>query len=189
MIVRRVASLMAAAVAVGVGLVGVHSASASASVAAAPRTLYYDASGAAEFKTNVTQAAAVWNGSVHSVQLKAGSPASITIVAFDGWPYAEPRGLGKGTVHLGREAVNEGFDRTRITAHELGHILGLPDNRTGRCTDLMSGHSAPTSCTNAHPSAKEAAQVERNFGGGFAAAALPHAFTDCFREVAGAVTA
>jgi snapalysin len=180
---NRVVSVVAAAVAVGIGLVGVQTGTAGAAVA--PRTLYYDASQAAEFKANVTQAVAVWNSSVKSVQLKAGSPASITIVAFDGWPYAEPRGLGKGSVHLGREAVNEGFDKTRITAHELGHILGLPDNRTGLCSDLMSGHSAPTSCTNAHPSAREAAQVERNFRGRFNAATLPARFTDCFQTLAG----
>ena len=183
MVLRRMLSLAAVLAATGAGLVGVHTVGAGA--AAAPRTLYYNASGAPQWQAQVTQAAAIWNSSVHNVQLKAGSPASITIVQFSGWPYAEPAGLGRGRVHLGQQAVNEGFDKTRITAHELGHILGLPDNRTGLCSDLMSGHSAPTSCKNAHPSRAKAAQVERNFrGGAIAPAALPAAFVDCFTELA-----
>jgi snapalysin len=64
---------------------------------------------------------------------------------------------------MGREAVDEGYYEPRIAAHEFGHILGLPDNRTGRCSDLMSGSSAPTSCTNAYPSATEAATVDSRF--------------------------
>jgi snapalysin len=74
---------------------------------------------------------------------------------------------------MGRQAVSDGFDPTRIVAHELGHILGLPDRRTGLCSDLMSGHSAPTSCRNAKPSPKEIAEVERNFGNGVATTKLP----------------
>ena len=70
-----------------------------------------------------------------------------------------------GTVYLGEQAVSEGYDRTRITAHELGHILGLPDNYNGDCSILMSGHSAGTSCTNAKPGASEAAQVDQIFAG------------------------
>jgi snapalysin len=184
MSVRKVVGLSIMAAALAGGLVGVQTVPASA--AAAPRTLYYNAGGAPAWRTQVTQAVTIWNSSVHNVQLKAGSPATITIVEFSGWPYAEPTGLGRGTVHLGQEAVDEGFDKTRIAAHELGHILGLPDDRTGRCSDLMSGHSAPTSCINAHPSPAEAAQVDRNFGSRFATATLPAKFVDCFTEPVGA---
>jgi snapalysin len=181
MSVRKAVRLPIVAVALAAGLVGAQTVTAgAASAAAAPRTLYYNAGSAPAWRTQVTEAVAIWNGSVHNVQLKAGSPATITIVQFSGWPYAEPNGLGRGKVHLGQEAVDEGFDKTRIAAHELGHILGLPDNRTGRCSDLMSGHSAPTSCTNAHPSPAEAAQVDRNFGSRFATATLPAKFVDCF---------
>jgi snapalysin len=66
---------------------------------------------------------------------------------------------------MGRQAVTEGHDKVRIAAHELGHILGLPDRRTGLCTDLMSGASAGTSCKNPNPNAAEKAEVVRNFGG------------------------
>jgi snapalysin len=64
---------------------------------------------------------------------------------------------------MGRQAVNEGHDTVRISAHEFGHLLGLPDRRTGLCTDLMSGASAGTSCKNPNPNAKEKAEVEANF--------------------------
>ena len=66
---------------------------------------------------------------------------------------------------MGRQAVVEGHNPTRIAAHEIGHILGLPDRRTGLCQDLMSGASAGTSCTNAYPNPRERAAVEANFAG------------------------
>jgi snapalysin len=184
MSMRKAVRLAIVAAALAAGLVGAQTVTASA--AAAPRTLYYNAGGAPAWRTEVTQAVAIWNSSEKNVRLKAGSPATITIVQFSGWPYAEPNGLGRGTVHLGQEAVDEGFDKTRITAHEIGHILGLPDNRTGKCSDLMSGHSAPTSCTNAHPSPAEAARVDRNFGSRVATTAVPATFVDCFTVPAGA---
>lgn len=138
---------------------------ASAETKAAVRILRYDASRAAEFRSVVDQAAQVWNTSVSNVHLQAGSPADFIVLADNGWPRAQPTSLGRGTVWMGRQAVNEGHNPLRIAAHEIGHILGLPDRRTGLCTDLMSGASAGTSCTNPRPSRAEAAQVTRNFGG------------------------
>ncbi|MET8357273.1 snapalysin family zinc-dependent metalloprotease [Micromonospora sp. NPDC005171] len=139
--------------------------------AAAVRTVYYDASRTGEFRTNFDQAAQIWNSRVSTVRLLAGTPASITIYVDDGWPRAQPTGLGSGRIWMGRTAVNQGYDRNRIAAHELGHILGLPDRRTGLCTDLMSGSSAPVSCRNANPSAAEASRVNSLFAGTLAAPA------------------
>jgi snapalysin len=64
---------------------------------------------------------------------------------------------------MGREAVNDGYYTPRIAAHEFGHILGLPDRRTGLCTDLMSGSSAPVSCRNPNPNTTEATTVNNLF--------------------------
>ncbi|WP_020669968.1 snapalysin family zinc-dependent metalloprotease [Amycolatopsis nigrescens] len=137
------------------------------------RTVYYNSNGAAEFKDAVDAGAKVWNDTVKNVKLVKGSPSTVTIVADNGWPRAQPRGLGAGTIWMGRQAVNEGHDTIRIAAHELGHIFGLPDRRTGLCEDLMSGASAGTSCKNPKPNAAEAAEVERNFANGFSTQVTP----------------
>jgi snapalysin len=131
--------------------------------AAAVRTLRYNASGAAEFRAAVDRGAQIWNQRVTSVRLQPGSPADFTVVADNGWPRAQVTSLGRGRIWMGRQAVAEGHDPTRIAAHEIGHILGLPDRRTGLCTDLMSGASAGPDCDNAQPSAREAARVQANF--------------------------
>jgi snapalysin len=143
---------------------------------AATRTLYYDASQAQEFVSVVNQAASLWNTKVTSVRLvpvSAGHATNIRVYADNGWPRTYTTSLGNGRWYMGREAVNDGYYVLRIATHEFGHILGLPDNRTGLCTDLMSGSSAPVSCTNANPSAAEASRVQRSFGGTQVAAAPP----------------
>lgn len=144
---------------------------AAAEITPQVRTVFYDASGAGEFRTTMNNAAAVWNSKVTNVRLVAGSPATVRILVDDGWPRASVTGLGRGTIVMGRQAVNQGYFPLRIATHEFGHILGLPDRRTGLCSDLMSGSSAPVSCTNANPSSAEAAQVQQNFAGTALAAA------------------
>ncbi|MFI7700443.1 snapalysin family zinc-dependent metalloprotease [Nonomuraea sp. NPDC049480] len=139
---------------------------APAQAASLVTVLRYDASRAAEFQSTVNQAAQIWNSSVSNVRLVQGSPAHFVVVADNGWPRALPTSLGRGTIWMGRQATSQGYDRLRIATHEIGHILGLPDRRTGRCSDLMSGSSAPVSCTNANPNAAERAEVDRNFAGG-----------------------
>ncbi len=138
---------------------------ATGAPAAAARTVYYDASRAGEFRTNFDQAAQIWNGSVTNVRLVPRTPGNITIYVDSGWPRAQTTSLGNGRIWMGWTAVNQGYDRTRIAAHEIGHILGLPDRRTGLCSDLMSGSSAPVSCRNAYPSATEASRVNSLFAG------------------------
>ncbi|WP_436530207.1 snapalysin family zinc-dependent metalloprotease [Actinoplanes sp. HUAS TT8] len=134
---------------------------------AAVRVLYYDASQAQEFVAVVNQGAQIWNSKVTNVRLEpvpAGKTPNIRVYADNGWPRTYTSTLGNGYWYMGREAVNDGYYKPRIAAHEFGHILGLPDRRTGLCSDLMSGSSAPVSCTNANPSSTEASTVNRLFG-------------------------
>jgi snapalysin len=146
-------------------LVGLQVATA-APATAAPRVLYYDASQAQEFKAVVDQGAQIWNNRVANVRLlpvPAGRTPNIRVYADNGWPRAQTTSLGNGRWYMGRRAVNQGYHQPRIAAHEFGHLLGLPDRRTGLCADLMSGSSAPVSCTNANPNAREASAVDANF--------------------------
>lgn len=140
--------------------------SAVASTPAAARLLTYDASGSAEFRSAVDQGAAIWNNSVANVELRpaaSGQQANIRILADNGWPRTLRTSLGRGTIYIGREAVDEGYNTVRISSHELGHILGLPDRKPGPCSSLMSGSTAGTACTNPNPNAAEKAEVEDNF--------------------------
>ncbi len=152
---------------------------AAAPSAAAARVVYYDVSAAGEFAGDFRTGAANWNASVRNVQLQpvpAGRRANVTISVDNGWPRAYVTSLGNGRIVMGRQAVQQGYYRPRITTHEFGHILGLPDRRTGRCSDLMSGSSAPVSCRNDRPNAAEARQVDSLFAGS-AATPAPAAST------------
>ncbi|MER7790496.1 snapalysin family zinc-dependent metalloprotease [Streptomyces sp. NPDC097640] len=140
----------------------------------AARVLTYDASQAAEFKDAVTKGAAIWNDSVANVDLKpvaSGQRANIRIIADNGWPRTATSSLGSGTIYFGRQAVDEGYNTVRISSHEFGHILGLPDMKPGPCSSLMSGSTAGIPCTNPNPNAAEKAEVEDNFAGALTGAA------------------
>lgn len=166
---RSSTRMLAGAALLALPLLGLPALSASAAPAApqAVTTVYYDNEAGSAWSSAVTQAVANWNAAEQNVQFAAGdsSDSTVTINASSGWPETEPDSPGAGTVYLGEEAVSEGYDRTRITAHELGHILGLPDNYDGDCSILMSGHSAGTACTNAKPGPSEASQVDQIFAG------------------------
>jgi snapalysin len=162
------AAMSAAALVAGPSPASATPAAAAAVENAAVRILYYDASRAAEFVGAVNSGAAQWNARVTNMQLRpvpAGGRANITVYADNGWPRAITTSLGNGRFYMGRIAVQDGHDPTRIAAHEFGHLLGLPDRRTGRCTDLMSGSSAGTSCKIPYPNANEAREVNNLFAG------------------------
>jgi snapalysin len=161
MLLRRLsAALLTLAVLAGVQVTD------AAPASAAPRVLYYDASQAQEFVAVVNQGAQIWNSRATNVRLMpvpAGRTPNIRVYADNGWPRTYATSLGNGRWYMGREAVQDGYYPPRIAAHEFGHILGLPDRRTGLCSDLMSGSSAPVSCTNPNPNTQETAQVDANF--------------------------
>lgn len=159
MFLRKTVAVLAGAAALSLGVVG---------TAQAARTITYDSTGAAQYESYITEAVKVWNGDVKNVQIKkaaAGTRANFTIVSDPGWPRAQPTTLGNGKIWIGKEAVDQGYSKVRIIAHEMGHILGLPDIKPGPCSSLMSGSTGGVDCPNVHPNAAEKARVERLFAG------------------------
>ncbi|PAZ14033.1 hypothetical protein CLM62_21465 [Streptomyces sp. SA15] len=49
-----------------------------------------------------------------------------------------PSGHGDGYIFLDC-AQNEEYDSTRVTAHEIGHVLGLLHPKSASCSKVMSG--------------------------------------------------
>ncbi|MEW2530403.1 snapalysin family zinc-dependent metalloprotease [Streptomyces sp. NPDC047071] len=149
--------------------------SARTSKASAVVTLRYDDTRAAGWEAAITAGVASWNANVGNVKLVKAAPgtrAEIQLVATSGWPQATlgpVRPGGRGVVQLGQEAVTQGYDKTRIAAHEIGHNLGLPDTKPGPCSQLMSGSTGGVSCKNAVPDAAERARVEAAYRSGAAA--------------------
>ncbi|MFI9269013.1 snapalysin family zinc-dependent metalloprotease [Streptomyces werraensis] len=145
---------------------------------AAVVTLRYDDSRAAGWEAAIAAGVASWNANVSNVRLveaAPGGPAEIVIVATTGWPQATLGPVRPGRqvrVELGSQAVSDGYNKTRIAAHELGHSLGLPDTKPGPCSQLMSGSSAGTACTNSVPNATERSRVQSNYASAVAASAL-----------------
>ncbi|MEV7542525.1 snapalysin family zinc-dependent metalloprotease [Streptomyces sp. NPDC089915] len=139
---------------------------------AAAVTLRYDDSRAGGWEAAIAAGVASWNANVGNVRLVKAAPgvrAEIVIVATTGWPQATLGPVRPGRqvrVELGAQAVSDGYDKTRIAAHELGHSLGLPDTKPGPCTQLMSGSSAGTACTNAVPDAAERSRVQSAYANG-----------------------
>lgn len=148
---------------------------AAADVHTAVVTITYSDARAGEFKDAVARGVAIWNASVTSVQIRkaaTGTRADVQVIADNGWPRATlgpVRPGGSGTVWMGRQAVNQGYNVVRIASHEFGHILGLPDRKPGPCSSLMSGSSAPISCANANPDSVERNRVQSLYASAFTA--------------------
>ncbi|NNN29435.1 snapalysin family zinc-dependent metalloprotease [Streptomyces sp. S3(2020)] len=144
---------------------------------AAVVTLHYDDSRAGGWEAAIAAGVATWNANVSNVQLVEAAPGTTTeivIVATTGWPQATLGPVRPGRqvrVELGSQAVSQGYNKTRIAAHELGHSLGLPDTKPGPCSQLMSGSSAGTACTNAVPNATERSRVQSAYASAVAALA------------------
>ncbi|MFC5219233.1 snapalysin [Streptomyces coerulescens] len=138
---------------------------------AAAVTVTYDASGAPAFSAQIARSTEIWNGSVSNVKLQEGSNADFTYREGNDprGSYASTDGHGNGYIFLDYQQ-NQEYDSTRVTAHETGHVLGLPDHYEGPCSELMSGGGPGPSCTNSQPDANERAKVEQLWANGFAAA-------------------
>lgn len=140
---------------------------------AAAVTVVYDASRAPTFSAQISRSTQIWNSSVSNVRLQAGSASSADFSYREGndsrGSFASTDGHGRGYVFLDYRQ-NQQYDSTRVTAHETGHVLGLPDHYTGPCSELMSGGGPGTSCTNAVPNSAERSRVNQLWANGLAAA-------------------
>lgn len=134
---------------------------------AASVTITYDASAAPSFKSQIAETASIWNSAVKNVQLHEGSGGDFQYKEGDDprGSYASTDGHGKGFVFLDHKQ-NQEYNSTRVTAHETGHVLGLPDHYEGPCSELMSGGGPGTSCQNTQPDANERAKVEQLWANG-----------------------
>ncbi|WP_455678941.1 snapalysin [Streptomyces brevispora] len=134
-------------------------------------TIVYSAANAPSFRTQIANSAQIWNSSVSNVRLQEGSKADFTY--YEGndsrGSYASTDMHGNGYIFLDY-AQNRQYNSTRVTTHETGHVLGLPDHYSGPCSELMSGGGPGTSCTNPYPNANERSQVNYLWQNGFAAA-------------------
>ncbi|WP_169809261.1 snapalysin family zinc-dependent metalloprotease [Actinomadura chibensis] len=148
-------------------LTGTPSASAvpAAPAPAAVRTIYYDASRAAELSSLVDQAADIWNTRVTSVRLEKGQ-AGISVSTAQNGPapgMASCVGCTRGQITFYRNQIQQsGAGPLRVVVHEFGHILSLehpPD--IGNCDKVMAGGR----CDNPYPNADEVAAVQRFWSG------------------------
>lgn len=173
MIQRTSVRVLVAASALVLPLVAAGPSAAAAEARPLAVTITYDDSQAPEYTEAITQGIAIWNEHLDNVQIdkvEPGGDPEVSFVSDPGWPRAElgPAMPGDSlTIWFGKQAVDDGYDVTRIAAHEFGHSLGLPDVKPGPCESLMSGSTGGVDCTNATPNAEEIAEAESNYQRGF----------------------
>ncbi|MFF9848701.1 snapalysin [Streptomyces litmocidini] len=134
-------------------------------------TVVYSTANAPTFRTQIARSAQIWNSSVVNVRLVEGSNPDFAY--YEGndsrGSYASTDGHGSGYIFLDYRQ-NQQYNSTRVTAHETGHVLGLPDHYSGPCSELMSGGGPGTSCQNAQPNAQERSRVDQLWRYGLASA-------------------
>ncbi|CAM5439017.1 snapalysin [Streptomyces narbonensis] len=143
----------------------------AANPGAAAVTVVYSASNAPSFRTQIARSTQIWNSSVVNVRLvEGGNPDFRYYEGNDSrGSYASTDGHGSGYIFLDYRQ-NQQYNSTRVTAHETGHVLGLPDHYSGPCSELMSGGGPGTSCQNATPNSQERSRVDQLWRNGLATA-------------------
>ncbi|MFE4959922.1 snapalysin [Streptomyces sp. NPDC056653] len=135
-------------------------------------TVYYNASQAPSFRSQISSAASIWNSSESNVKLQEASSGADFSYHEGNDPrgsHATTNGHGRGDIFLDY-AQNQKNDSVRVVTHETGHVLGLPDDYSGPCSELMSGGGPGPSCTNRYPNATERSRVDQLWATGLAQA-------------------
>ncbi len=132
---------------------------------------------APSFRSEINSSTSIWNSSVSNVTLVEGSNYDFYYTEGNDprGSYASTDGHGGGYIFLDY-AQNQQYNSTRVTAHETGHVLGLPDHYSGPCSELMSGGGPGTSCTNAYPDANERNRVNTLWANGLSSLGEKAAF-------------
>ncbi|MCI3931909.1 snapalysin [Streptomyces sp. AN091965] len=135
-------------------------------------TVTYSTQRAPSFRQQIAASTSIWNAAVSNVKLQEGTSGTSFEYREGNDPrgsYASTNGHGRGYIFLDYRQ-NQQYNSTRVTAHETGHVLGLPDHYSGPCSELMSGGGPGTSCQNAQPNAQERARVNQLWANGLAKA-------------------
>ncbi|MEU6863690.1 snapalysin [Streptomyces sp. NPDC046876] len=137
-------------------------------------TVTYNTRNAPSFRTQIARSTQIWNSSVTNVKLQevsSGGSFSYREGNDSRGSYASTDGHGRGYIFLDYQQ-NQQYNSTRVTAHETGHVLGLPDHYSGPCSELMSGGGPGTSCTNAYPNSTERSRVNQLWANGLVASGM-----------------
>lgn len=121
------------------------------------KTITYDVTNAPRWAAVIRQAAELWNSELCNVKFQELDSTDAYLGIFE-----EPSGMSHVNALRGylmwlsddQIRVNP-WSATRVAKHEMGHILGLPDNYNGDCSLLMSGGSAGPWCTSTNATSWE----------------------------------